>query len=364
MRLPWQKRERRQVSGFTDLVVASREDAALEGLAKASLTAAVEAAAGTWARAFASASVENAPGDVIEAVSPILLAQIGRDLVRRGECVFAIDMARGGEIMLTPVASWDILGPTADPATWNYRVTDGGPTGTRTRHLPSDGVVHFRYSYDPARPWAGVGPLAWANLSSNLHGRVEIALADDAAGSVAYILPAPSGAQNTEDDDDDDTQLSALLTRLRRLKGRLMVVDSMSGSWGGDQRDAPRQDWAQRRLGPEPDATLATLHEATGQAIISACGVPVALIAGSAEGTSQRESWRRFLHGSVGPVAGMVEHELRLKLDAPGLSLSFDALFASDLSGRARAFSSMVKAGLDIEKAAALAGLMEGGDDE
>ena len=64
------------------------------------------------------------------------------------------------------------------------------------------------------------------------------------------------------------------------------------------------------------------------------------------------------------PVAGLVQHELRAKLDAPGLKLSFDALFASDLSGRARAFGSMVKAGMDVSKAAALAGLMEAGDDE
>ena len=34
-------------------------------------------------------------------------------------------------------------------------------------------------------------------------------------------------------------------------------------------------------------------------------------------------------------------------------------MFASDLSGRARAFQSMVGGGMDVQKAAALAGLME-----
>ena len=299
MRLPWQKRERRQASGFSDLIVASREDAAFDGSARVAATAAVEAAAGAWARAFASASVENVPADVIEAVSPVVLAQIGRDLVRQGEAVFAIDMTRTGEIMLTPCASFDILGPTADPTTWTYRLTDDGPSGTRTRHLASDAVIHCMYARHAARPWSGVGPLAWASLSGKLHARVENALSDDVGASVGYVLPTPTGAENTEDDDEDDTQLSALLTRLKALRGKLMVVDSMSGAWGGDQRDAPRQDWSQKRLGPEPDATLAALHEATGRAIISACGVPVGLIADHAEGTSQRESWRRFLHGSV-----------------------------------------------------------------
>ena len=168
------------------------------------------------------------------------------------------------------------------------------------------------------------------------------------------------GAENTADDDVDDDQLGALLARLRALKGKLMVVDSMSGSWGGDYRDAPRGDWAQRRLGPEPDATLASLRSDTAIAIAGDCGVPPELLGiVKADGTGQRESWRRFLHGSVQPIARQVEGELRTKLDAPTLALSFDRLFASDLSGRARAFQSMVGGGMDIAKAAALAGLME-----
>ena len=65
------------------------------------------------------------------------------------------------------------------------------------------------------------------------------------------------------------------------------------------------------------------------------------------------------LHGAVQPLAELLSVELSAKLDAPGLRLSFDRLFASDLSGRARAFQSMVNGGLDVAKAAALAGLME-----
>ena len=46
-------------------------------------------------------------------------------------------------------------------------------------------------------------------------------------------------------------------------------------------------------------------------------------------------------------------------LDEPGLRLVWDELRASDLAGRARAFQSMVGAGMDIAKAAALPGLTE-----
>ena len=54
----------------------------------------------------------------------------------------------------------------------------------------------------------------------------------------------------------------------------------------------------------------------------------------------------------------IVAAELGDKLDRPGLALDFSALFASDITGRARAFASMVQAGMEIERAAALSGLL------
>ena len=102
--------------------------------------------------------------------------------------------------------------------------------------------------------------------------------------------------------------------------------------------------------------SLATLRTDSAQAVLAACGVSADLFThGDAAG--QRESWRRFLHGSVQPLAELVAAELADKLDVPGLSLRFDRLFASDLSGRARAFGSLVKAGMDADRAARLAGL-------
>ena len=80
---------------------------------------------------------------------------------------------------------------------------------------------------------------------------------------------------------------------------------------------------------------------------------------GRGGGTSLREAYRRFLHATVAPLGELVQDELRDKLDAPALSLNFDRLFAADLSGRARAFQSLVSGGMDVERAATLGGLME-----
>ena len=65
-----------------------------------------------------------------------------------------------------------------------------------------------------------------------------------------------------------------------------------------------------------------------------------------------------FLHGSVAPLARRIETEVRGKLNVADLSIGFENLWASDISGRARAFGSMVKGGMDIAKAAALSGLL------
>ena len=85
------------------------------------------------------------------------------------------------------------------------------------------------------------------------------------------------------------------------------------------------------------------------------------MVAGSA-GTAAREALRRWLHTTLHPLARAVQAELRAGLNAPELSLNFDGLFASDLSGRARAFGSLVKSGMDIDRAAALAGLLADDD--
>ena len=77
------------------------------------------------------------------------------------------------------------------------------------------------------------------------------------------------------------------------------------------------------------------------------------------DGTAPHEAWRQFLHASVAPVALTVSEELADKLDTPDLSLNHDRMMASDISGRARAFHSLVGGGTDVAQAAALAGLVE-----
>ncbi|MDD9984844.1 MAG: hypothetical protein OXQ31_01085 [Spirochaetaceae bacterium] len=173
------------------------------------------------------------------------------------------------------------------------------------------------------------------------------------------MVPVPQGPDDTPDTDDpdgDDDFLGALRKDVQGLKGKTVLVETAAAGWGDGKQAAPTSDWRPQRIGAHPPESLPTLRTDSAQAVLAACGVPAELAAhGDAAG--QRESWRRFLHGSVQPLADLLLPELRRKLEVPDLALSFERLFASDISGRARAFGSLVQGGMDADRAAALAGL-------
>ena len=337
-------------AGFTDAIVrALLTQAAGGATADPSATAALEAAAGSYARAFAVAEVTPAT-PATRALTPELLALMARDLIRRGEFVHVIEVDREG-VRLTPAGSWDVRG-RFDPVTWRYRCDLFGPSGNVTRNLPGAAVAHGRYSVDPARPWWGVSPLGWARLTGKLHANLEDAIADEASGTRGHVLPVPQGP----DTGDDTDPLADLRADIASLRGKTVLAETTSAGWGEGQMAAPAADWRPVRLGFNAPASMATLRTDSAQAVLAACGCSADLFA-AGDAAGQRESWRRFLHGSVQPLADLVAAELAVKLEAPGLRLTFDRLFASDLSGRARAFGSLVQGGMDKDRAARLAGL-------
>ena len=243
-----------------------------------------------------------------------------------------------------------------DPVTWRYRVDLFGPSGNVTRFLPAAAVIHGRYSVDPARPWWGVSPLGWARLTGKLHANIEDAIADEAGGTRGHVLPVPAGPDADGGDDTTTDPNAALRADIASMRGKTVMVETTAAGWGEGMNAAPRADWKPQRIGANPPASMATLRTDSAQAVLSACGLSAELfMPGDAAG--QRESWRRFLHGSVQPLGELLAAELAVKLEVPELALRFDRLFASDLAGRARAFGSMVQAGIELDEARRLAGL-------
>lgn len=304
------------------------------------------------------ATVRGASGALSGVLTPPTLALMARNMIRRGEDLHLISMRDDGTLALIPVGSHDVQGGP-DPASWWIRADVYGPSGNLTRIVPYDGVTHAMYAVDPARPWAGVSPLGWAAHTGKLAGGLEVTLANEAGAPSAQVIPIPEDGRGDDEDADDDSEdpLSPLRADILAAKGNVMLVETTGGAWGFGKDNAPRQDWKQTRVGADFPDVLRVARADAAIGVATACGVPPALLSPSSEGTSQRESLRRFAHIGLQPLAAILVHELRLKLDAPGLALDFSPLMASDLAGRARAVGAFVKAGMNLDAALQRAGL-------
>jgi len=350
MRWPWSRRaEVREAQPFTDAVVealAAQAGGTVAG--DPSAIAALEAAAGLYARCFAAAEVSPA----MPAVSAMTRALIGRDLIRRGESVHLLDVSSGG-LSLIPCGSWDVRGPWREAAWW-YRVDVFGPSGNATHYVPGAAVIHARYAVDPARPWQGIGPLGWARATGALAANIEARLGEEAGATVAHVLPVPQdGGDNSETD-----PLADLKADIRGARGGTVLVETTAAGWGEGRSAAPQSDWKPRRIGADPPEALGRLRLDVFGAVLGACGVPVSLFT-DADGTSQREAFRRFLTTGVQPLAEVVATEIGHKLDT-SVSFRFESLYAHDLAGRAQAFQKLAAGGMDVSKALAISGLVVG----
>ena len=273
--------------------------------------------------------------------------------MRQGESLHVVEVDAAGRVSLLPAASWHWEGGNARPESWRVRATIYGPSTSETRYLPNAAVVFIRWGGTPGQTYSGTGPTAWANLTARLQAETERSLADEAAGPIANLIPVP---QDGGDGGDDDP-LSDLKADIRMARGRAVLLETTAAGWGEGGSAAPRQDWKPSRLGPNPPASMEAVMGRGFMQVLAACGIPPALFI-DADGTAQRESYRRFFSLTVEPLAAMLADELTRKLEVD-ISLSFSGRFAADLSGRARAFQSLVGGGMDVAKAAGLAGLLE-----
>ena len=370
-RWPWQRMEKRESGGdladYTDAVTRLVEaQAAGQSAADAGRSAAVEVAAGSLSRALAAADVDAEPF-ARAAVTPAYLAQVGRDLIRKGESLHVI-RGHGGTLRLDPSAAWNYESSGPDPASWTIRCTTYGPSEGRTESLPASAIVHAKWGSDSGTPYRGSGPVSYAAGTGRLLAELERSLADESAGPVANLLPVPD--TGTSDGAGTDTGTGAgtgdgtagadpqegLRADIRNARGRALLLETVSAGWDIGRDAAPRRDWIPARLGPNPPAPLVDIwREAYGQTL-AAAGLPVALTAGNADGTAQREAFRRYLTLTVQPVGTLLSAELSAKLETP-VRLSFAELYAHDLVGRASAYKSLRDAGMEDSEARRIAGL-------
>ncbi len=351
MRWPWQKAERREApGGYTEIIGRLIEAHAAGSTQQASATAAIEAAAGLMARSLASATID-APDDIAAAVEPRCLAMIGRDLVRVGESLHLIRMVRG-RVRLVPASTWYFEGQ-ADPDSWLATCTAYGPSGSSTWRVPWSSVIFLAWGSPTARPYHGLGPIAWAAEAGRLNANAERSLADEAGGPVAALLAVPEG--NDAGSDDDNDALAALRNDITAARGRALLLESTSSGFGEGRANAPARDWDPRYLHPSPTDAMVKLADSAFGRMLAACGCSPALFDDS-DGTSKREALRQWHLGTVRPLARILGRELSEKFGVP-VRLAFDA-YNVDLAGRAQAFQKLVAGGVAVNEALATSGLL------
>ena len=351
----FRKSEKRNAGGgYSDAITAAIEAQAAAKVADASSTAAVESVAGLLSRALCDADVIAEPW-AQDAITPFFLMQVGRSLIREGASLSVIQMDGSGRVHLVPAAFWNFErydSPGGDlEDDWQARVTTYGPGSSHTRLLGRDRLVYVRWGTSPGTRYRGQGPTSWAHLTARLQGEAERSLGDEAAGPIAHILPIP---QDGGDGGDDDP-LKQLKLDIGQARGRAILTETVAGAWGEGKAAAPMSDWKPQRLGPNPPESMVAVADAAFSRMVAACGASVSLFS-DADGTAQREAWRRWHLSTVAPLAKLLAHELTMRLETP-VALRLDK-YPTDLAGRASAFKALVTGGMDVAGAAAVSGLL------
>ena len=344
MRFPWQT-EVRAATDYDAVIVALLQKQASGGGSGVAPTAgaSLEAGAGLYGRSLATARV-GGPPLIASALTPATLQLIGRTMIRAGDLVLLIDIGPAG-LQFLPATSCNVTGGP-DPATWVYDLQLAGPTSTlHYRGLSGDSLLHFRYATFPGQPWRGIAPLSVAHLAGRLSAETLNSLADEMSGPVGSFLPVASQTQE---------QMTKLRTDLQAPRGRMFATEA--GDHGLGPAASPQTEYTAKRFGPNPSQSVPLLMPQIRTEVMSALGVHSSLF-DSADSAALREGLRQFLHTSLTPLATLIESELRAKL-SPDITLDFTNLMAVDVQGKARSFQSMVGGGMDIERAAALSGLL------
>lgn len=343
--LAWLKNKFSEKRNYSNQILSAFEASAATNVAQ---SAAIEATSGLLARSLGSAQVSGSVW-LEKAITPAWLGQVGREIIRSGEHLSVIDMNNEGVVRLTPAFSFDWHGDVHEDD-WQVRATTTGPSFSVTKMLSRDEVIYVQWARLSLEPHRGRSPSTLANLAARAAAETEKSLGDESTGPIAQILTVPDGHGG------DDDEFGGLRGDIAKARGKALLLETTAGGYG-DRGGSPHRDWVAARLGPNPPEALVRLAGDTFARLCAACGASVSLFT-DADGTAQREAWRRWHLSTVLPVAGLIEAELSARFET-SIQLNFD-MYATDLAGRAQAFQKLVAGGMEVEKAAAVSGVLMG----
>lgn len=319
--------------GFTGQVMALRESwlAGHSGLGE--LTAAVQSCVSLWEGALTASEVTGT-----DLLPRAVMAQAARALALRGESLWYF-----GDAGLLPVSDYDYSTRHGVIRAYRLTIPDAGGAYSVTA-LPAE-VLHFKIGVDSSNPWQGTAPLKRAALTAELLHTLETALAEVYAN-------APIGSQVVPFPESPGTDLETLGRGFAGRRGRVLLRESVNVAAAGGP--VPQQDWKPQALTPNLADSMATQNLAAARgAILAAFGVLPALLDPATTGPMVREAQRHLAGWTLQPMAMLMAEEASGKL---GSVVEIDVMRpvqAYDVSGRARAFATLVQ-GLQAAKDAGI----------
>lgn len=332
----------RKRESATDRLIAQSVSAALGApQPTASDSAGAAVAANLYAGALGNSTIKSKVDFAAD-----FLPGLARELIMRGEALFAIESDRS----LTPVAMWDISG-NANPASWVFKCDIAGPGGNETRSIPREGVCFFTWASKPSARWKGISPLDAAKGMSSLAARAPQSLANEYNATQLYVIPFMTeySAKDGTGDAEIASDFNALKADARGQTSTLTLTHQKQ--WAKDERE---RYFRQERLGPilEQNSVLSAFKAQSE--VLSLCGIPPGLLA--PEGQS-RDAFRLWVSTALEPLAKRISSELTKGLETE-VVIDVANVTKQDIVGRARAFGSLVKGGMEVTEAAKISGVL------
>jgi hypothetical protein len=321
-------------AGYTGLIMAARESYISGASGIGELTATVQGCISLWEGAFALADVTGT-----DLLTRHALGLVARSVALRGEAVFLI---RGDRLL--SCADWDLS--TRDGIPRAYRVSISEAGGNRSETALAAEVLHFRIASDPVAPWTGQAPLRRSQLSAQLLQEVETALRD-------VYRDAPLGSQIVPLPDSSADDMETMRGAFRGRRGSTLIIEGVAQSTAAGMN--PQLGQRAQDLSPDLSKSMTgpTLSAAR-DAVCGAFGVLPGLFNPATTGPMVREVQRHLAGWTLQPLAMLWAEEATAKLGAEVQIDVMRPIQAFDVSGRARALSTIIGAMAEA-KAAGLA---------
>ena len=325
--------------------------------AVAGTLAAAECAAGLLDRAISCAEIRAGGFTPMLRECPDLLGAISRGMLFNGAQAVLVEVV-GGMPRLRLAARYTYLETSGEwPLVELYFHQAGSDQAPVRAPLPAVAVP--KWATDPACPEYGLSPLA--NSVSQLGGAVVGVLAREAKSPHGYFMSGVQGQGGSDAGAEEMKDAMEAKFGTANPEPWAPSPDEFGGlflaSFSGDdyigKSDRKRGEVA--RFGFEPPAEVVGLVRDAYLQTLSACGIPPALWSETL--TPTRDAIRTFRVMTAQPIADKIAAELARVLEVP-VALDLSPTRTSDeITGRARAVNSLVSAGVDVERALAMAGL-------